>query len=64
MKMNKKSQNLLKWKKCEICPGHQSCRIPPFLNMLSEQNLGACMMLVELAKEAGLPDIWINVIHR
>jgi malonate-semialdehyde dehydrogenase (acetylating)/methylmalonate-semialdehyde dehydrogenase len=29
----------------------------------SEQDPGACMMLVELAKEAGVPDGCVNVIH-
>lgn len=29
----------------------------------SERDPGACMMLVELAKEAGLPDGTVNVIH-
>ncbi|KAJ1353670.1 putative methylmalonate-semialdehyde dehydrogenase [acylating], mitochondrial, partial [Parelaphostrongylus tenuis] len=29
----------------------------------SEQDPGACMMLVELAKEAGIPDGCVNVIH-
>lgn len=29
----------------------------------SEQDPGACMMLIELAKEAGLPDGVVNVIH-
>jgi malonate-semialdehyde dehydrogenase (acetylating)/methylmalonate-semialdehyde dehydrogenase len=29
----------------------------------SEQDPGACMMLVELAKEAGMPDGVVNVIH-
>jgi malonate-semialdehyde dehydrogenase (acetylating)/methylmalonate-semialdehyde dehydrogenase len=29
----------------------------------SEQDPGACMMLVELAKEAGIPDGVVNVIH-
>lgn len=29
----------------------------------SEQDPGACMMLVQLAKEAGLPDGLVNVIH-
>ncbi|TMS32170.1 hypothetical protein L596_000049 [Steinernema carpocapsae] len=29
----------------------------------SEQDPGACMMLVELAKEAGVPDGVVNVIH-
>ena len=29
----------------------------------SEQDPGACMMLVELAKEAGIPDGLVNVIH-
>uniref|UniRef100_A0A914W4U7 Probable methylmalonate-semialdehyde/malonate-semialdehyde dehydrogenase [acylating], mitochondrial n=1 Tax=Plectus sambesii TaxID=2011161 RepID=A0A914W4U7_9BILA len=29
----------------------------------SEQDPGACMMLVEMAKEAGIPDGCVNVIH-
>lgn len=29
----------------------------------SEKDPGACMMLVELAREAGFPDGVINVIH-
>lgn len=29
----------------------------------SEQDPGACMMLVRLAKEAGVPDGCVNVIH-
>lgn len=29
----------------------------------SERDPGACMMLVQLAKEAGLPDGTVNVIH-
>ncbi len=29
----------------------------------SEKDPGACMMLVELAKEAGIPDGCVNVIH-
>jgi malonate-semialdehyde dehydrogenase (acetylating)/methylmalonate-semialdehyde dehydrogenase len=29
----------------------------------SEQDPGACMMLVKLAKEAGVPDGCVNVIH-
>lgn len=29
----------------------------------SEQDPGACMMLVELAKEAGIPDGVVNCIH-
>lgn len=32
-------------------------------NVQSEQDPGACMMLVELAKEAGLPDGVVNCIH-
>ena len=29
----------------------------------SEQDPGACMMLVEMAKEAGVPNGVVNVIH-
>ena len=29
----------------------------------SEMDPGACMMLVQLAKEAGVPDGVLNVIH-
>lgn len=29
----------------------------------SEKDPGACMLLVELAKEAGIPDGCVNVIH-
>ncbi len=29
----------------------------------SEQDPGACMMLVKLAQEAGVPDGVVNVIH-
>ena len=29
----------------------------------SERDPGACMMLMELAKEAGFPDGTVNVIH-
>ncbi len=34
-----------------------------YLTFQSEQDPGACMMLVELAKEAGLPDGVVNCIH-
>lgn len=29
----------------------------------SEKDPGACMMLVQLAKDAGIPDGCVNVIH-
>ena len=34
-----------------------------FVMKPSEQDPGACMMLAELAKEAGVPDGVLNVIH-
>ena len=34
-----------------------------FIMKPSEQDPGACMMLAELAKEAGVPDGVLNVIH-
>ncbi|VDP32769.1 unnamed protein product, partial [Heligmosomoides polygyrus] len=58
-----------------ICPFNFPAMIPLWMFPLalatgntmvlkpSEQDPGACMMLVELAKEAGIPDGCVNVIH-